>query len=461
MKITSLISILLIVGSHTNAFGQIKIGSHHLDIHPASILELESKTKVLVLTQLTDQEMNLIVPLNGALVFNSSQNCLFFYEDRWVPLCEFNTELIPNPASLIAVSNTSFLFTNSRGMKTWIHIPKNKQVFAGSKKNGYESLWVQNQTDSLLLEIKKIDGHLINTNSIIPDKLSYGREKQVLMTLENNKIAWADLPIPTIHPHEHNYEYDHEHEQVSNTQSNTTIIEQTILELVLSEQDSINLYKISNGTPGTLWYTNETGLFSEIKNSSNTAPGIYWDSKYARLGIGTSKPSNKLHIAGEVRSQGFSNSNGSKNEPSYSFKSDSNTGMFRAAADQLAFSTKGNEAMRITKAGKLVLGKTTANASLDIYGSLALKIEPSEGASHSLTDKQTTILIKPEVIEVLLPLANQDNKGRIYILKNLSGHNISLNIAFVGLTDPQANKTILTPGVIWIQSDGDYWQQIL
>ena len=57
---------------------QVKIGGDPKIIHPHSLLELKSNTKALVLTVVTDLEMQAITPLNGALVFNIDQGCVFF-----------------------------------------------------------------------------------------------------------------------------------------------------------------------------------------------------------------------------------------------------------------------------------------------------------------------------------------------------------------------------------------------
>ena len=66
---------------------------------------------------------------------------------------------------------------------------------------------------------------------------------------------------------------------------------------------------------------------------------------------------------------------GSVTAPSYSFVGDTNTGMFSPAADTLAFAEGGVEAMRITSAGELLVGTTTA-----LSGS---KVVVSAGGVHA------------------------------------------------------------------------------
>ena len=80
----SLILICMVLPS----FSQVKVGENPSSIDPNSILELESSDKVLVISRMTDTQMNAIQPLRGALVFNTDQNCVFVYEgSSWVSLC--------------------------------------------------------------------------------------------------------------------------------------------------------------------------------------------------------------------------------------------------------------------------------------------------------------------------------------------------------------------------------------
>lgn len=69
-------------------FSQVKVGENPSSIHSNSILELESSDKVLVISRMTDTQMNAIQPLSGALVFNTDLNCVFMYDGTtWVSLC--------------------------------------------------------------------------------------------------------------------------------------------------------------------------------------------------------------------------------------------------------------------------------------------------------------------------------------------------------------------------------------
>ena len=77
---------LLAINSLT---AQVKIGDNPQNLNPASLLELESTSRALVISRVTDAQMSAISPLRGALVYNTDQNCLHYYDGTaWVNICE-------------------------------------------------------------------------------------------------------------------------------------------------------------------------------------------------------------------------------------------------------------------------------------------------------------------------------------------------------------------------------------
>ena len=98
---------------------------------------------------------------------------------------------------------------------------------------------------------------------------------------------------------------------------------------------------IHEGTSGSLFFAAVDGRPTE----DNTQ--LFWDDTNNRLGIGTNSPDNKLQVTGAIRSQGTLNSDGTVGEPSYRFNSDTNTGMYRSAADEIGLSVGGIEALKI------------------------------------------------------------------------------------------------------------------
>lgn len=397
---------------------QVKIGGDPETIHPQSLLELKSQTKALILTVVTDNEMRSIRPLSGALVYNIDQNCLFYYHQRWMPLCEFTPPTTPTPASFQNISENNFLFTSSSGEQTLIEVPPVNHQH-------------ENIPTAILSHTHENENFALNTHT-------------------------HDFPLTTTTSHTHEIP-DHALIDHSHTTSITT--DTTNSNQGLHPRDSLQLNQFRQGTTGSLWHTQSNGVVGEIKNTSLSTLAMFWDQDKQRLGIGTTNPTNKLHVAGEIRSQGFSNSNGSQNEPSYSFKSDTNTGIYRAAADQLAFSTKGQEKMRLTKEGHLAIGISATNSFLEVNGALSLKITQSHTQTATLNENHHTIILYEEVQTIVLPLASE-NKGRVYCLKNLSGHDVYTDLPFIGLSYGAMTENTIPQGVTWIQSDGEHWQQI-
>jgi len=81
------ISFILILGLCFNFSleAQVKIGDNPQNIDAASVLELESSDKVLVITRVTTAQMNAITPLQGALVYNTDLQSVHYYDGTmWI-----------------------------------------------------------------------------------------------------------------------------------------------------------------------------------------------------------------------------------------------------------------------------------------------------------------------------------------------------------------------------------------
>ncbi len=85
---TNFYLILFFLLINTSLYAQVKIGRNPTIIHPNSILELDSSDKVLVISRMTNTQMNAIQPLKGSLVFNTNYNCVFVFDGTsWMSLC--------------------------------------------------------------------------------------------------------------------------------------------------------------------------------------------------------------------------------------------------------------------------------------------------------------------------------------------------------------------------------------
>ncbi|RIV67460.1 hypothetical protein D2U88_18130, partial [Flagellimonas aequoris] len=69
--------------------GQVKIGDNPQNLDPSSVLELESGNRVLVITRVSTAQLSTINPLPGALVYNTDQECINYYNGtEWINICE-------------------------------------------------------------------------------------------------------------------------------------------------------------------------------------------------------------------------------------------------------------------------------------------------------------------------------------------------------------------------------------
>jgi hypothetical protein len=139
---------------------------------------------------------------------------------------------------------------------------------------------------------------------------------------------------------------------------------------------------LSTGSDGGS-FLNQATITSNASNLSNTDLEQTGNRDYdlagfdlifsgpGSIGIGTTNPQNKLHVLGEVRSSGYSNSNGTESEPSYAFSNDTSTGMWRGPnTNFLRFSTGGNEAVTIDPSQNVGIGYSAPSQRLDVNGSI-------------------------------------------------------------------------------------------
>jgi trimeric autotransporter adhesin len=112
--------------------------------------------------------------------------------------------------------------------------------------------------------------------------------------------------------------------------------------------------------------TEKLDLIGNVKISSN-------EYIMGSLGVNTSNITEKLQvISGKIYSdtQVIASSNDTPAVPAFSFKENSNTGMFHASNDAIGFTTSGTEKMRIDTYGNIGIGKSNPSYKLDVSGSV-------------------------------------------------------------------------------------------
>ena len=238
---------LLIFFGYSLAFGQIKVGNEHEIIHPSSLLELESHSQVFVLTKVSQVEREKIVPLSGALVFNTTKNCLFYYHSTWIPLCELSPDMVESLWS--GISNHQHELTAHAHHDIPEHSHPDIAIEAATHSHHdipahtHEEI-VEHNHEELILQIVGLQNL----------DLMEGTHEHDIPTHEH------DIPI-----HEHE-PADHQHSPTSGGSTATA---------TLSPPDSLNLLQLRTASPGALWYANDAGNLSEIKNATATSLGIF------------------------------------------------------------------------------------------------------------------------------------------------------------------------------------------
>lgn len=143
----------------------------------------------------------------------------------------------------------------------------------------------------------------------------------------------------------------------------------------------IKIYRITNsttgagawikvaykGTEGSVFFAGTDGYPTEDNSQ------FFWNNTLKRLHIGNPLTgNNKLTVNGQARAWNFNAGNGTNGNPAFRFANDLDTGMLRAAANQLAFSTNATEALRINASQNVGIGTTTPTKKLEVNGEVKI-----------------------------------------------------------------------------------------
>lgn len=139
--------------------------------------------------------------------------------------------------------------------------------------------------------------------------------------------------------------------------------------------DGSNSYIDDAGT-GNLYLRASNAIIMQSSDGAETIASfhddnlcrLYYDNsiKLATTATGIAVTGSTAHTAGDITNtiagtynlNGANGTAGSSAYATYSFKDDPNTGMYRASADTLAFTTAGSERMRLDGSGNFMFGKT-------------------------------------------------------------------------------------------------------
>ena len=182
-------------------FGQIKIGDNPQNIDASSVLELESSSKVLVITRVTTLEMEAITPQRGGLVYNTDTECVNYYDGtQWVNLCDAVNFTITNDP-IINGRSTIEITESAAGYN--LEVAKNSILGDNIIDGGIGPDDIQDNSitqDKLAAESvgsselrqNAVGSVEIRDGSIAPEDMANTIADQVLTTDENGIVQWED-----------------------------------------------------------------------------------------------------------------------------------------------------------------------------------------------------------------------------------------------------------------------------
>ncbi|PRX53045.1 hypothetical protein [Flagellimonas meridianipacifica] len=520
MKKTVLFLVLgLLLG--TSLYSQIKIGENPQNLDASSVLELESTTRALVITRVTNAQMLSITPLRGAMVYNTDTQCVHFYTGtEWFNPCAtegqtFSADANVNPDPTILLTetvttnpaNTNFNFevgvingVRNIAPSTIIgdfHITPSSitslqlgddsvtlDKLADGLINGQLLQW--NGTEWELVEdstfLANLGEDVTSTNNsitgtqtgaaLVPMDLEVNVDGTTI-EVDVSGLQIADNAITNDKMADDAINTD---EIVDNAVTSAKILDGEIVDADVNAAAAIEGTKINPNfgaqniaTTGTLAAGNttvtgtlsSTGITTIGANSITNVDGTN-GQVLTTDGAGNATWQNPSPLA--VATTTAIDGNGLAATP-LDLADNAVTsakildGEIVDADVNAAAAIEGTKinpnfgAQNIATTGTLAAGNTTVN------GSLRVNIREDNNLSVTILDSDYTVIVD-NATDIDLPAANATNRGRIYVIKNLTGVTISMSSdSFVPSTSAISTPDV-QQGVTQIQSDGTSWQQI-
>lgn len=284
---------ILFCGIISIGWAQIKIGDSPSIINDASLLELESNSKVLVITKVTNDEMLAITPLTGGMVYNSDENCIYYFNGaNWVSLCNATNLAEYNETITSLVQNTdgTFTYTNEEGTETILPLKERSLTDNGDGTFTYtvigENPIVFNGAPETTSTLENnFNGSYTYTNEI-GETTSFTLNGGALIDNEDGTYTYQNSNGNTItfNGAEETTSTFEDNQNGSFTYTNEK-----------GEETVINITNSNNGISGetgSIFFAGSDGVLFE--NNQN----LFWDNFHNRLGIKNNNPSSTLSLEG-------------------------------------------------------------------------------------------------------------------------------------------------------------------
>ncbi|TLF41537.1 hypothetical protein, partial [Maribacter aurantiacus] len=200
MKRLSILSLVLSMVASV-AMAQIKIGDNPQTLDPSSLLELESNSRVLVISKVSTAQMEAIAPQRGGMVYNTDTECVHYFNGaQWVNLCDavsftITNDPIENLRSTIAITQTQ----GNYNLEVATNSIRTEQIADGGI-NGVDiqdnSIGRNKLGDAAVgpdeLATESVDSDAIIDGTILPRDIGSSVPNHVLATDINGTVLWQD-----------------------------------------------------------------------------------------------------------------------------------------------------------------------------------------------------------------------------------------------------------------------------
>ncbi|KAA2215951.1 bZIP transcription factor [Maribacter flavus] len=200
MKRLSILSLVLSMIASV-AMAQIKIGDNPQTLDPSSLLELESNSRVLVISKVSTAQMEAIAPQRGGMVYNTDTECVHYFNGaQWVNLCDavsftITNDPIENLRSTIAITQTQ----GNYNLEVATNSIRTEQIADGGI-NGVDiqdnSIGRNKLGDAAVgpdeLATESVDSDAIIDGTILPRDIGSSLPNHVLATDINGTVLWQD-----------------------------------------------------------------------------------------------------------------------------------------------------------------------------------------------------------------------------------------------------------------------------